>query len=130
MADTVDVKYIKKGRLHCIHLQNQSDGTGESTVVKIDVSTLVDPYGNVCTYTAIDRIESEINGMTVRLAWNHTTDDEIAVLAPGGAPLDWSAVGGNVDPRTTGGDGDILLTTNGQAAGSSYDITIYFRCKA
>jgi hypothetical protein len=130
MADTVDIKYTSKGRYHQVRLQNRSDGTGESGVTKIDISTLLTPAGATCTWIVVDRIESTINGMTVRLDWDHTTDDELATLAPGGAPLDWSSVGGNPDPKSSGGTGDVLLTTIGHAAGSTYDITITFRCKA
>jgi hypothetical protein len=129
MADTVDVKYTSKGRIHSVRLQNRSDGTGESGVTKVDISTLLAHDGNVCTWTVVDRIEYAISGMTVRLDWDHTTDDELATLAGSGA-LDWSAVGGNADPKTAGDTGDIKLTTIGHAAGSTYDITIYFRCKA
>lgn len=137
MADTVDTKVIfNGGRYYVVHLQNQSDGTGESDVTKVDISTLLTspqinyPGGRVCTYTAIDRIEHSIAGFNyVLLKWDHTTDDEIATLAGPGVK-DWSVEGGNVDPRTAGGTGDILLTTNGGAAGAAYDITIWLRTKA
>jgi hypothetical protein len=131
MADTVDVKTLFGGkRYKMFHLTNQSDGTGEAAVTKVDISTLTDPVGAVCTYTAIDRIEYSVFGMNyVTLAWDHTTDDEIAVLSGQGV-MDWSQLGGNVDPRTAGGTGDILLTTNGAAAGAGYDITLYVKPKA
>jgi hypothetical protein len=132
MVDLVDVKLLfnGKGRYKIYHLTNQSDGTGEAGVAKVDISTLLDPKGNVCTYTAIDRIEYSVFGMNyVTLVWDHTTDDEIAVLSGQGA-MDWSQLGGNVDPRTAGGTGDILLTTDGAADGAGYDISIFVRCKA
>jgi hypothetical protein len=130
MPDVVDSKTLRSGgRYHVVHLQNRSDGTGESGVTKVDISGLLTAYGAVCTYTTIDRIEYDISGMTVRLDWDHDADDEIATLGGGGA-LDWSAVGGKTDPRSAGGTGDILLTTNGHSAGDTYDITIYLRCKA
>src|SRR5262245_20540249 len=131
MADTVDVKAIFAGkRIKAYHLIGISDGTGESDVIKVDISTLTDPNGNVCTYTAVDRIEYAVNGFNyVLLEWDHTTDDEIAVLS-GQGTIDHSMLGGNVDPRTAGGTGDIVLTSNGAAAGATYDITIYLRCKS
>ena len=67
--------------------------------------------------------------MQVRLLWDHDTDDEIATLSGGGA-FDWSSIGGLTDPRSAGGTGDVLLTTNGHTAGDSYDITIYYIAKA
>lgn len=129
MADTVDTKIVYSGRYHVVHLQNRSDGTGESGVTKVDISTLTTRAGAVCTYTTIDRIEYDCGGMSVRLDWDHTTDDEITTLSGGGA-LDWSSVGGLTDPRSSGGTGDILLTTNGHASGDSYDISIWLRAKA
>jgi hypothetical protein len=135
MADTVDVKLLFSGkRYEVFHLTNQSDMTGEGDVTKMDISTFTDPVGNVCTYTAIDRIEYSVWGFPyVTLEWDHTTDDEIAVLAAQGI-MDWSKVGGNVDPRSAGGPGDIILTTGlfptAAPAGSGYDITIYVRPKA
>lgn len=129
MTDTVDTKVVHNGRYYVVHLQNRSDSTGESGVTKVDISGLRTPNGAVCTKTAVDRIEYSISGMTVRLDWDHDTDDEIATLGGSGA-LDWSASGGNVDPVSAGGTGDIKLTTAGQVSGSTYDITLYIRPKA
>jgi hypothetical protein len=134
MADTVDVKAVFSGRRNKVyHLTNISDGTGESDVIKVDISALTAPGSNgpvTATYSAIDRIEYSVWGFNyVALEWDHTTDDEIAILQGQGV-MDWSIAGGNVDPRSAGATGDIVLTTNGGAAGSGYDITIYFRLKA
>jgi len=131
MADAVDSKVIYSGRRYGLHLTNVSDGTGESAVTKVDISTLVDPNGATATYSAIDRVEYNIRGFTsVRLLWDHTTDDEIAVLPTGSGVMDWSVGGGNVDPRSTGGTGDVLLTTAGATSGATYDLTIWLRPKA
>lgn len=130
MADAVDVKVIQNGkRYYVVHLQNNSDGTGESAVAKVDISTLTAADGQTCTYTAIDTIQGQVWGGEVQLLWDHTTDDEIALLS-GFVNVDWSHEGGNVDPRTTGGTGDILLTTNGFTSASGYDLTIRLRKKA
>ena len=133
MADAVTAEYIYNGqRRKVLHLTNISDGTGESAVIKADISTLTFAgNGTVPTYTAVDMIDYNIQGMaSVRLLWDHTTDDEIATLPTGVGTIHFEAVGGKVDPRTTGGAGDIVLTTNGQVSGGTYDITIYFRPKA
>lgn len=128
MADTVDVKAVfSGGRQYILHLQNRSDGTGESDVTKLDISTLLMSQGQVPTYTSVDRIEHSINGFSyVLLEWDHTTDDEIATLVGQGVR---TFPTGNVDPKSAGGTGDVLLTTNGGVAGSSYDITIWLRLK-
>lgn len=128
MVDTVDSKVVFSGKnKYVVRLTNASDGTGESAVVKVDISTLTGPDGTPPTRTVIEKIEYDIFGMTVRLFWDHTTDDEIAILSGAGF-LDWTEVGGLVD-NGTGDTGDILLTTNGHAAGDTYHITLYLRLK-
>ena len=131
MVDTVDSKYLHTGtRKATIKLTNISDGTGESAVKKIDVSTLAAGDGTAATYIAIERIEAMVQGFTsVRLLFDATTDDEAAILGTGYTYFDWVEVGGNVDPQSTGTTGDLMLTTAGGAAGSTYDITITFRLK-
>lgn len=128
MADTVNTTVIHQGRHYVVNWQNRSDGTGESGVAKLDISTLTKLNGSIPTYTVVDRLEWSISGMTVRLDWDHTTDDELATLSGTGS-FDWSSLGGKVDPKSAGGTGDILLTTNGQAAGATYDITAWVRLK-
>lgn len=131
MADIVDVKQISHGpRRYATRLTNQSDGTGEAGVVKIDISAFTDSNGKTCTYTAVDRIEYSVSGFNyVVLAWDHTADDEIAVLSGSGV-IDVSIDGPLVDPQSAGGTGDIILTTDGAVDGCAYDITIYWRPKA
>ena len=128
MADTVDTKIVYQGpRYYVVRLQNVSDGTGESGVTKVTISGLTQG-GFTPTSTAIDRIEYNINGMVVKLYWDHTTDDEIATLSGNGV-CDWSIEGGNVDPGSAGGTGNILLSTAGAASGDTYDITLWIRPK-
>ena len=132
MVDAVTSEYVFNGkRRKVLNLTSISDGTGESAVIKADISTLTDARGVTCTYTAVDMIDYDIQGLgSVRLYWDHTTDDEIAILPSGSGTIDFNAIGGKVDPRTSGGAGDIVLTTNGHDAGDVYNITIYFRPKA
>jgi hypothetical protein len=131
MADTVDVTALFVGRRRAAYrLTNVSDGTGENAVAKVDISTLTGPNGvSATTKTVVEQIEWSIQGFTsVRLFWDHTTDDEIAVLSGAGFK-DYRDYGGLVDPGSTGGTGDVLLTTAGAAAGATYDITITLRLK-
>lgn len=132
MADAVTTETVFNGqRRKIFHFTNISDATGESAVTKVDISALTFGGGQTPTYSAIDMIDYNIQGMSsVRLYWDHTTDDEIAILPAGMGSIHFEALGGKVDPRTTGGTGDILLTTNGQASGGTYDITLYVRLKA
>ena len=133
MVDTVDTNSIFTGtRKITRKFTNISDGTGETSVVKVDISGLTGPNGvGAPTYTSIEKIEGNVQGFTsVRLHWDHTTDDEIAILGTGCYYGDWRDEGCLVDPRSTGGTGDILLTTAGAAAGATYDITMTIRLMA
>jgi hypothetical protein len=136
MVDAVTSEYVYSGkRRKVLHLTNISDSTGESAVVKADISGLTFDSGSGAmvapTYTTVDMIDYNIQGFTsVRLLWDHTTDDEIATLPAGSGCIDWNAYGGKKDPRSDGGTGDIILTTAGAVSGATYDITIYFRPKA
>lgn len=132
MADTVTTDTIFAGAYRrATHITNKSDGTGETGVVKIDISAFTTSDGATATYSAIDFIEYSVWGFNdVLLAWDHTADDVIARLA-GQGTMDWSVYGGNVDPQSAGGTGDVVLTTSGGAASTSgYDITIHWRPKA
>ena len=131
MADTVNTQVVFNGqRRYTVHLTNESDGTGESAVTKVDISTLTDGAGDTATYTTVDLIESSVWGFNyVALEWAHDTNDEIAVLFGQGVN-DWYAFGGKTDPQSTGGTGDIVLTTDGGADGSGYDITLHLRPRA
>lgn len=130
MADNVTSTTVNDGRYLVVHLTNESDGTGESAVAKVDISTFTDPHGNTGTYSAIDRIDYSVWGFNyVTLSWDATTDDEIAVLKGNGV-IDFTPEGGKVDPKSSGTTGDIKLTTDGGADGSGYDILIRMRVKA
>ena len=131
MADTVDTKVIrnKHGR-YVVKLTNISDGTGESGVVKVDVSALLNASGAAATMAHVWRIEYNIQGFTsVRLHWDAATDDEIAVLPTGSGVLDFSPEGGMTDPQSTTPVGDIKLTTANTTSGNTYDITLWVRLK-
>lgn len=130
MADTVDTRTTHNGRYVVRRLLNISDATGESAVIKADVSTFTTRAGVPATYFTVDRIVYDVQGFTsVRLYFDADTDDELALLS-GSGDLDWSAFGGVTDPKSTGYTGDIKLTTAGAASGATYDITLYLRPKA
>ncbi len=130
VADIVNTQVVYNGfRRYSVHLTNESDGTGESAVTKIDISTLTVADGGVATYMTIDWIEYAVSGFNyVVLEFDATTNDEIGVLK-GQSVLDWEAKGGLTDPKSTGTTGDIILTTDGGSNGASYDITIHARLK-
>lgn len=128
MADAVDTDILVNNTTWLtVHLTNNSDGTGESGVTKVDISTFT-KAGQVLTGSAVWSITGNVWGGEVTLAWDHTTDDVIAILS-GTVNIDWSPDGGKADPRSSGGTGDILLTTSGFGSSSGYDLTMRIKKK-
>lgn len=142
MADAVTSNVVIESKnQYVIHLTNISDGTGESAVTKVDKSAIgVATDGLEANSLDIERIRWSIQGFTsVRLLWDHTTDDLAMVMCNGGYEdytgkfgevFEKTGTSGLLDPRSSGGTGDILLTTNGGSSGATYDITIWLRKNA
>jgi len=129
MADSVTVKKLcHSGSTVVLYLMGLSDGTGESAVVKGDKSELsmMGQCPAVDTgHMAIRSVKWFQSGYTyISLLWDHTTDDLAVMLGPGQGELDFSVAGGLHDPQSTGGTGDLLLTTVGHTAGDTYAIIL------
>lgn len=131
MADAVDTYVLESNAVYyMVRLTNASDGTGESAVVKVDRSGLTNVKGVEPKGLTVEWIEYQVNGFNyVKLDWDATTDDEIAVLK-GNGTKNYCKGGGLRDPRSAGNVGDILLTTSGTTAGNSYDITMLLRLES
>lgn len=125
MADAVTVTKLMQGQDKMqLVLTNISDGTGESNVVKLDISTILDQVGLPCVRAGILDVQHSIQGFSsVRFSWDHTVDDQSLVLAPGNGYQCFD-VSPWLDPQSAGGTGDLLLTTAGAAAGATYNITL------
>ena len=130
MADVVTTNVVFKGsRKYAVQLTCVSDGTGETDVVKVDISTLTTVMGTPCTRTAIEEIVWDVQGFTyVKLAWDHTTD-QTAQLLSGRGYVNYAHLGYLFDPATAGGTGDILLTSVGAESGATYDITLVIQLR-
>lgn len=98
---------------------NVSDGTGESAVAKIDISTL---QGNPSA-VKIEKVWYNTFGMAVKILFDHTTDDTGMVLQGDGS-FDFTSFGGLKDPASAGGTGDVLFTTVGHTVGDTYNIIL------
>lgn len=125
MADAVSSQILADGLSQAVmKFINVSDGTGESAVLKVDVSALAaNQNGQACTGVTIRRIHAAVSGMSVNILWDATTDVSAFVVAPGiysfdlsTAPL-WNNAG-------TGKTGDVLFTTVGAASGDTYSIIL------
>lgn len=138
MADTVLTTVVGNTPTHyVVHLLNISDGTGESAVSKTTKSALLSTLGIAPVALDIEKVRWNIQGMaSVRILWDHTTDDRALVLSGSGFDdfrgddTDTNFVGGLRDPVSAGGTGDILVTTDGAVSGGSYDITLWLRKRA
>ena len=136
MADTVNTIVTFSGRnYYAVQLNNQSDGTGESAVTKIDKSTLIGPNGKEPSHLVIEEITYDINGFEGVKLYGDTSaagTDLVGVNLSGSGYRDFRPQGGlkitNVD-----GTGDLILSTvstGAGAAGDSYSINIKCRLKA
>lgn len=130
MADTIvnHVLGVEPTR-RIVHLTNQSDGTGEAAVVKVQKSALLlhnFATGLAAAPTSIDIEWARwaVQGFSsVRLFWNHTAPD-LALLMAGNGYDDFDGRGPLLDPRSAGGTGDLTITTFGALSGATYDITL------
>jgi|SRR6185369_1515586 len=126
MADAVTTNVLFSGATrYAAEFTNISDGTGESNVVKIDISTLP----GAPTYTAIEEVNWSIGGFTfVKISFDHNTDDTGMVLTGRGA-VSYKDLSYLFDPRSTGGTGDILFTTAGSATNNNYTISLVIQLR-
>lgn len=124
MADAVTSQILNDGpRRAVMRFTNVSDGTGESAVLKVDVSALSANQGQTCTGVKIRSVQYAINGMAVNILWDATTDVVASALS-GYGKLDLKKLGYLVNNSGAGKTGDVLFTTVGHTAGDTYDITL------
>lgn len=123
MADAVTSRTVIDGPTNAVFVfTNVSDGTGESAVKKIDVSTLLGAPASV----SITRIHYAVVGMVVSLLEDATSDVKIVDLN-GNGTFDFESFGGIPCSQASGFTGDILLTTTGHTSGDSYTLVIEVR---
>ena len=127
MADAVSSQTILDGeRLFIGKFTNISDGTGETGVIKIDVSTLSpNAFGYACNGVKINKIWATTHGMEVRILFDATTDT-FAWMIPQNTNylMDFSTFGGIPSNAGAGVTGDILFTTADASAGDMYTIVL------
>jgi hypothetical protein len=127
MADAVTSQTILDGeRLFIGKFTNISDGTGESGVVKIDVSALNrNASGLACNGVKVNKIWAQTVGMSIDILWDATTDLLCETVPENQFYLmDYSSFGGLPNNAGAGKTGDVLFTTVGAAAGDRYTIVI------
>ena len=129
MADTVATQLIYDGAKKAImKFTNASDGTGETAVKKVDVTTLSTYQGKACSGVDIDRIYSLTHGMQVRLLWEATTNGTIMTVPQNVMEtMSFDDFGGLNNNTTTGKTGNILFSTLDASSGDTYTIILVMR---
>tara|TARA_R100001594_G_scaffold50463_1_gene83654 strand:+ start:133 stop:549 length:417 start_codon:yes stop_codon:yes gene_type:complete len=135
MADAVTSQTLSDGDARAVlKFTNISDGTGESSVAKVDVSALTARAdGTACARATIEQIWYDIGGMRVALEWNATTNVVAAVLGGSAAAgnvqghMDFRSFGGLKNTEASGVNGDIDLTTHGHTNHDHYTIVLQLR---
>jgi hypothetical protein len=127
MADAVTSQTILDGeRLFIGKFTNFSDGTGETGVIKIDVSTLnPNSFGLACNGVKLNKIYGTTHGLEVQILWDATTD-VFAWQIPQNSNylMDFSSFGGIPNNAGAGKTGDVLFTTRDAGAGDMYTIVL------
>ena len=127
MADTVTSQTIQDGeRVAILKFTNESDGTGESSVKKVDVSALTtNSKGETCTGVSIARIYWATRGMGVDIEFDASTN-VLAIPLPADSTGDeyYDLFTGIPNNAGSGVTGDIDFTTKGHSSGDTYSIIL------
>ena len=126
MANTVTKRVLASTtKRYIFFLTVQSDGSEETDLVLADLSALVD----VPTKCALRKLEyaGKVNAAaTIAGEWDHTTDDLAFFFKGSSDKTDWCFHEGDgvMDPASTGGTGDLLLTTTGLDSGDWFSLYV------
>ncbi len=127
MADTITSQTIQDGgKTAVLKFTNESDGTGEASVKKVDVSALAaDANGNPCTSVSISRIYWATRGMGVVIEFDATTN-VLAIPLPADSTGDeyYDLFTGIPNNAGSGVTGDIDFTTVGHSSGDAYSVIL------
>jgi hypothetical protein len=132
MADAVTSQTLIDGPNKAVmKFTNVSDGTGESAVVKVDVSALAASLdGDACSEVVIERIWWQCIGMKVKILFDATSDQFCIELGENqSGDHDYSSFGGLTNNAGAGKTGDVSFTTVGHTSGDTYTVILYMRKK-
>ena len=127
MADAVATQTLFDGeRMAIMKFTDISDGTGETKVTKVDVSTLnASSFGKACDGVTITKIHAMTHGMEVDMYWDATTDVFItSVPQQQMYSMDLTQFGGLWNNAGAGKNGDVLFSTRDASAGDTYMIIL------
>ena len=117
MADAVTSQTLSDGATTAVmKFTNISDGTGEASVVKVDVSALTaSPTGAECSRVHITQVWYAISGMRIDLEFDATSNVKALILGggvtlePTVGHLDFRSFGGIKNNAGSGITGDVAL---------------------
>jgi len=127
MADSVTSQTLLDGeRLAIMKFTSISDGTGETAVTKVNVSTLTaSNSGKACTGVTVTKITSVCHGMEVRMYWDASTDVPFFLATVNtNYENDFSNFGGITNNSGTGKNGNIVFSTSDASSGDTYTIVL------
>jgi hypothetical protein len=133
MADAVTSQTLSDGdRVAVVKFTNISDGNGEASVKKVDVSALATSSSNgaTCTRVHITQVWYAISGMRIDLEWDASTNVKALILGGGVAleptvgHFDFRSFGGIKNNAGGGITGDIDLTTLHHTSNDAYTIIL------
>jgi hypothetical protein len=127
MADAVATQILFDGERKAImKFTSISDGTGETKVTKVDVSTLnPSSFSKACDGVTITKIYAMTHGLIVDMFWDATTDVLITSIPQNNNYVsDYESFGGLWNNAGTGKNGDIQFSTHDASAGDRYTIIL------
>jgi len=127
MADAVASQTLLDGeRMAIMKFTNLSDGTGESKVIKVDVSALSSSAsGQACDGVTITKIHASTHGLEVQIYWDATTDVFCWCVPQNSTyTMDFEKFGGLTNNAGAGKTGDVLFSTADASAGDFYTIVL------
>ncbi len=129
MVDTVTPQILHDGpRNLVVKTSMDSDGTGQSNAILINVSDFVDSVGATLARVRIMKIEAALGTWGAELLWDATTNVPIVTIHPDFPySKDWTDIGGISNDAGTGITGDILWTTSTLGADETGYITLYMK---
>jgi len=133
MADVAAIQVLHDDETRAVvKLLNESDGTGETDVVKVDVSALNGAVGDGSDRVSITQIWADIHTKTstsghVDLMWDGGTDAKILLFGASKFHWDLQSSGVKLTNNAVTPTGDITLSTHNYGAGDSYSIIIEVR---
>lgn len=117
MANTITKQTLLDGpRNLVVKITIEGDASGdESATNLIDISTYAanGPTKQAPTNLRIDKIEYDLDNFVVNIEWNATANVLAYSCADGSDCKDFSSIGGLVNPKATGWDGDLDFSTLG-----------------